>query len=194
MKNPPRSAAKKFGLALLLSAAAVAVYFLAARRPAPPPPPADEAGAAAAVEENSPNPDEKAPRLTGPALRGKTVSLSDYAGKIVLVDFWATWCEPCQEEIPDLVKLRDKLKDKGFEILGVSMDEEGAKAVEKFVAKQPISYPVILNGGESAPAGWDVPGLPTAYLIGRRGEVLKRWFGEKDMPALEKDVTAALAK
>ncbi len=74
------------------------------------------------------------------------------------------------------------------------MDEEGAKAVKAFMAKQAISYPVVLNGGERAPAGWVVPGLPTAYLIGRQGQVLKRWFGEKDMPDLEKDVAAALGK
>jgi hypothetical protein len=74
------------------------------------------------------------------------------------------------------------------------MDEDGEKAVKKFTAKQPISYPVVLNQGERAPSGWVVPGLPTAYLIGRRGEVLRRWFGEKDMADLEKDVDAALAK
>jgi peroxiredoxin len=177
---------KKLGLAAFLSVSFVAVYLLASRRPAPPP--------SASSEENSPDPNEKAPVLSGPTLDGKTLALSNFAGKIVLVDFWATWCDPCREETPDLVKLRDRLKDKGFEILGVSMDEEGAKAVKKFLAKQPISYPIVLNGGERPPAGWVVPGMPTAYLIGRHGEVLKRWFGEKDMPDLEKDVLAALAK
>lgn len=192
MKNSERPAAGKFGLAAFLCISAVAVYLLAARRLAPAPPlvPGPETGSAA----NAPDPNEKAPALSGPALDGKTLSLSAYAGKVVLVDFWATWCDPCREEIPDLVKLRDRLKDKGFEILGVSMDEDGAAAVKRFIAKQPISYPVALNGGEGAPAGWVVPGLPTAYLIGRHGEVLKRWFGEKDMPELEQDVTAALAK
>ena len=178
---------KKLKLAALLSVSLVVIYLLASRRLPPPPSPSDS-------EANSPDPNEKAPALSAPTLDGKTLALSDFAGKVVLVDFWATWCDPCREEIPDLVKLRDRLKDKGFEILGVSMDEEGAKAVNKFIAKQPISYPVILNAGERPPKGWVVPGLPTAYLIGRRGEVLKRWFGEKDMADLEKDVTAALAK
>ena len=178
---------KKLKLAALLSVSLVVIYLLASRRLPPPPSPSDS-------EANSPDPNEKAPALSAPTLDGKTLALSDFAGKVVLVDFWATWCDPCKEELPDLVKLRDRLKDKGFEILGVSMDEEGAKAVEKFSAKRPISYPVVLNGGERPPAGWGVPGLPTAYLIGRRGQVLKRWFGEKDMADLEKDVTAALAK
>jgi peroxiredoxin len=192
MKNSERPAAGKFGLAAFLCVSAVAVYLAAGQRLAPTVPavPGPETESAA----NSPDPNEKAPALSGPALDGKTVTLAGFAGKVVLVDFWATWCDPCREEIPDLVKLRDRLKDKGFEILGVSMDEDGAKAVKKFIAKQPISYPVVLNAGERAPAGWVVPGLPTAYLIGRRGQVLKRWFGEKDMPELEQDVTAALAK
>ena len=176
---------KKFGLAAFLCVCVIAVYFVAGRRIEPP---------TSDAEQNSPDPNEKAAPLSAPSLDGKTIKLSDFAGKIVLVDFWATWCDPCKEEIPDLVKLRDKLKDKGFEIFGVSMDEDGAKAVKKFTAKQPIDYPLGLNGGERPPEGWDVPGLPTAYLIGRHGEVLKRWFGEKDMPELEQDVTAVLAK
>ena len=191
MKNSERPPLKKFGLAAFLCVSALAVYFLAlpgSREPRSVEPSSSPAGT------NSPDPNEKAPALSGPTLDGKTLALAGFTGKVVLVDFWATWCDPCREEIPDLVKLRDRLKVKGFEILGVSMDEEGAKAVKKFMAKQPISYPVVLNNGERPPAGWVVPGLPTAYLIGRRGEVLKRWFGEKDMPDLEKDVTGALAK
>jgi peroxiredoxin len=182
---------KKIGLAAFLAASMIAVYLTAGSRlsgssPAPAPAPGEAP--------NSPDPNEKAPALAGPGLDGKTVDLSGFAGKIVLVDFWATWCDPCKEEIPDLVKMRDRLKDKGFEILSVSMDEAGEKAVKKFIVKQPISYPIVINGGERAPQGWDVPGLPTAYLVGRHGEILKRWFGEKDMPELESDVNAALAK
>ena len=179
MADPAPSAVKKIGFAAFLSIFFIVVYFLAGRKTAPT---------------NAPDPHKKAPALSGPTLAGKTLSLSGFAGKVVLVDFWATWCDPCREEIPDLVNLRERLKAEGFEILGVSMDEEGARAVKSFIAKQPISYPVILNDGERPPAGWTVPGLPTAYLVGRRGELLKRWFGEKDMRDLAKDVTSALAQ
>ena len=177
----------KFGLAAFLSVSTVAVYLIAGARFAPAP-------SGGETEENLPDPNEKAAPLSAPGLDGKSIALSGFAGKVVLVDFWATWCDPCKEEIPDLVKLREKLKGKGFEIFGVSMDEDGAKAVKTFTAKQPITYPLGLNGGEQPPEGWVVPGLPTAYLIGRQGQVLKRWFGEKDMAELESDVTAALAK
>jgi len=137
---------------------------------------------------------EAAPMLGGPTLDGKTLALSDFKGQVVLVDFWATWCDPCKEEIPGLGALYGKLKDKGFTILGDSMDEEGAAAVRKFLKKQAIPYPLILNGGERPPQGWLVPGLPTAYLIGRDGRVLKRWFGEKDLVEVETLATAALAQ
>ena len=135
---------------------------------------------------------EGAAELSAKTLDGKTVSLADYKGKVVLVDFWATWCGPCRAEIPELVKLQARLGPKGFVVLGVSMDEEIAE-VGPFAAKMKISYPVLLNGSERAPKGWVVPGLPTAYLIGRDGKVLLRKFGSKSIDQLAADVEAALA-
>lgn len=131
--------------------------------------------------------------LSGPSLDGKTISLSDYKGKVILVDFWATWCGPCQAEIPELIKLQSELGPKGFTVLGVSMDDE-PESVPKFAKKAGFNYPIILNGGENAPKGWVVPGLPTAYLIGKDGTAVLRLFGSKSVAKLKKDVEAALAK
>lgn len=134
----------------------------------------------------------KAAPLSGPLSGGGKAALADHAGKVVLVDFWATWCDPCVTEIPELNALHRKLAAQGFTALGVSMDEEGDKAVLRFKEKHPIVYPVILNESERAPAGWSAPGFPTAYLIGRDGTVLRRWFGSKDMAEVERAVLAAL--
>lgn len=136
---------------------------------------------------------EPAAPLSGPALGGGTASLAEHKGKVVLVDFWATWCDPCKEEIPGLVKLQEALGPKGFVVLSVSMDDELGD-VPPFAKAMKINYPVILHGGESPPKGWIVPGLPTAYLIGRDGLVLKRQFGSKSIAALGAEVEAALAK
>jgi len=135
---------------------------------------------------------EFAAPLSGKTLAGEAISLADHKGKVVLVDFWATWCDPCREEIPELVKLQEKFGPKGFTVIGVSMDDE-IKAVGPFAKRFKISYPVILLGGELAPKGWVVPGLPTAYLIGRDGKVLSRKFGVKSLESLTASVEAALA-
>lgn len=138
-------------------------------------------------------PAENAAELSGKGLDGKVVSLADYKGKVVLVDFWATWCDPCKAEIPELIKTQNALGPKGFVVLGVSMDEEVAE-VAPFVKKTGINYPMIINGGERAPKGWVVPGLPTAYLIGRDGKIIRRIFGSKSIEKLAVEVEAALAK
>ncbi len=147
--------------------------------------------AAACSPSTAPGAPEDAAPLSGKTLDGKNVSLADYKGKVVLVDFWATWCDPCKDEIPELIKLQKALGPKGFVILGVSMDED-VKEVAPFAKAAKINYPVILNGGEQAPMGWIVPGLPTAYLIGKDGKAINRLFGSKSVKKLQIDVEAAL--
>ncbi|HEX4048713.1 MAG TPA: TlpA disulfide reductase family protein [Elusimicrobiota bacterium] len=149
-----------------------------------------------AMREESPRGPEsgrKAPALALPGLDGRAISLADYSGKVVLVDFWATWCPPCREELPALAELDRTFAPKGFSVLGVAMDEGGAKTVREFFAGRPVPYPIALDASGDAPAGWDVPGLPTAYLIGRDGAVRRSWVGAKDADELRAEIEAALA-
>lgn len=136
---------------------------------------------------------EPAAALSAPGLDGKTISLKDYAGKVVLVDFWATWCDPCRAEMPELVKIQEDFRDKGVVVLGVSMDEETSR-VAPFIKKAGVNYPILLLGAERAPAGWVVPGLPTAYIVGKDGTLLKRFFGAKSAATLTRELEAALAR
>lgn len=167
---------KKVAPLAFLFGSALLVYFVMGQKPSSSPVAADKAAA-----------------LSGPDLAGKTVALTDFSGKVVLVDFWATWCVPCKAEVPELMRLHKELGPKGFVVLGASMDED-KDAVASFIKAKKADYPQILLGGELAPAGWTVPGLPTAYLIGRDGTKLKRYFGSKDSGELEADIAAALAR
>lgn len=102
---------------------------------------------------------------------GKEVHLADYRGKVVLLDFWATWCGPCRIEIPWFTDLERKHKDKGFAVLGVSMDDEGWQVVKPFLAEMKINYRVLLGNDEASHAYGGLDALPTTFLIDRDGKI-----------------------
>lgn len=126
-----------------------------------------------------------------PDVKGKTVSLSDYKGRVVLLDFWATWCDPCVQAVPDLKKLQANYAEKGFTLLGVSLDEEISE-VGPFVKKHTLNYPVLVSGGHP-PEGYRLPGIPTAFLVSRGGEIARRYFGPQTYETFARDVDALLA-
>lgn len=102
---------------------------------------------------------------------GKTVHLSDYKGKVVLLDFWATWCGPCKIEIPWLIEFERQHKHEGFSVLGVSMDEDGWDAVKPFVSGAGINYRVVMGNDMIADQYGGVEALPTTFLIDRDGKI-----------------------
>src|SRR6202140_1038290 len=127
-----------------------------------------------------------APDVTLMDIEGKDISLSQYKGKVVLVNFWATWCDPCRVEIPWLIEMQQKYGNKGFTVLGVAMDEEGKSVVAPFVAKEQfdvsgrkstMSYPIVLGNDDIAEKFGGLLGSPTSILISRDGKQVKRITG-----------------
>lgn len=132
-----------------------------------------------------------APEIRLPDLSGRSVSLSDFKGKVVLLDFWATWCQPCIEELPELKALHAAFSARGFTVLGVSLDALGAQGVGPFVRENQVPYPVLLTGG-TPPSSYPLMGLPTAFLIDRQGRLARRYLGPKTFADLAKDVEKLL--
>ena len=102
---------------------------------------------------------------------GKLVHLSDYKGKVVLLDFWATWCGPCKIEIPWFMDMQRKNRDRGFEVLGVSMDDEGWEVVKPFLSDLQVNYRVVIGNDVTAQLYGGVDALPTTFLIDRGGKI-----------------------
>lgn len=108
---------------------------------------------------------------------GRTVRLSDYKGKVVLLDFWATWCGPCKVEIPWFLEFQRKHKDRGFEVLGISMDDEGWEEVKPFITRMKINYRVVMGNDETSQKYGGIDALPTTFLIDRNGRIAATHVG-----------------
>ena len=134
-----------------------------------------------------------APDFTLPQLSGAPLQLSDYRGKVVLLDFWATWCEPCRQEIPYFVDLQNKYGTQGFQIIGVSMDD-GAEPVWEFYRQFKMNYPVVMGNAKTGELYGGVFGLPIAFLLDRDGRVRVRHIGATDVPVIEKEIVEVLRR
>ncbi|WP_260705013.1 TlpA family protein disulfide reductase [Edaphobacter flagellatus] len=134
-----------------------------------------------------------APDFTRNTLDGKPVRLSTYRGKLVLLNFWATWCGPCLTEIPRFNTWQTKYASQGLQVLGVSMDDDAAP-VQKAARKLQFTYPVIMGDEKIGEQYGGVLGLPISYLISPDGKIIERVQGETDLSALEKRITGLLPK
>ncbi len=123
---------------------------------------------------------------------GKSVHLSEYRGKAVLLDFWATWCPPCKLEIPWLIEIERKNKDRGFEVLGVSMDDEGWEVVKPFMREVGMNYRVVIGNDSIAEMYGGVESLPTTFLIDQSGKIASVHIGLTSRKDFEDDVAQVL--
>jgi cytochrome c-type biogenesis protein len=145
--------------------------------------------------------DKPAPAVTFKNLDGADVTLAQYKGTVVLVNFWATWCDPCYVEIPWLIEMQQNYAAKGFTILGVSMDEEGKSAVVPFLAKErfdvngkklPMNYPIVIGNEDVADKFGGLLGYPTSFLISKDGKIVKKVQGLVSYEELTKAIEAQL--
>lgn len=122
-----------------------------------------------------------------------TINLNDYIGKVVYVDFWASWCGPCRQSLPLINDLRLKYEDKGFEVLAINLDENPDDG-RNFLKKYPVSYPTLSDPSGKTPEAYGLRGMPTSYLIDRKGNIVAvhEGFKKKDIKKLEKLVQAEL--
>lgn len=120
---------------------------------------------------------KRAPDFSLKDASGATVKLSDYKGKVVLLDFWATWCGPCKIEIPWFMEFEQTYKSRGFAVLGISMDEDGWDIVKPYIQERKINYRVLLGNDEAGQLYGGVDSLPTSFLIDRSGKIARVHVG-----------------
>ena len=135
---------------------------------------------------------KSAPNFQLTTLDGKQVSLSDYRGKAVLLNFWATWCGPCRIEMPWFVDLQKKYEPQGFEIVGVAMDDSGEKAIRDFTQQIGTNYTILLVKDAVGDA-YGVEGMPTTFFIGRDGKVIDQTLGLASKKELEERIQQSIS-
>jgi len=118
-----------------------------------------------------------APNFALKTADGKTVELKKLAGKVVVVNFWATWCGPCRAEIPDMMKVYEQQKGKGLEIVGIALDREGWSKVTPFVEKMKMTYPVVMGDADVVNAFGGIEAIPATFLVDRKGNVVAHHVG-----------------
>lgn len=137
-------------------------------------------------------PSKAAPSWELKNLDGKTVKSSDFDGKVVILDFWATWCPPCKAEIPGFVELQKQYGDKGLVVIGVSLDEQGPAVVKPFMKQFEMNYPVVMGDAKIVQDFGGIEGLPTTFIIDRTGNIVASHVGYAAKEAFEKEITPLL--
>ncbi len=137
---------------------------------------------------------QPAPDFALQSLDGKTMHLSDFRGKAVLLNFWATWCQPCKIEMPWFVELQKQYGPGGLQVLGIAMDDASPEDIAKFARDLGVNYPILVGKEAVGDAYGGVQFLPETFYIGRDGKVVDRVFGLKGKGEIEDDIKKALAQ
>jgi thiol-disulfide isomerase/thioredoxin len=135
-----------------------------------------------------------APEFALQSLDGKAVHLADFRGKAVLLNFWATWCEPCKIEMPWFVELQKQYGPEGLQVVGIAMDDASQEDIAKFASKMGVNYPILIGKEAVGDAYGGVQFLPATFYIGRDGKVVEKVFGLKGRGEIEENIKKALAE
>jgi peroxiredoxin len=128
---------------------------------------------------------QKAENFSLRSADGKSHELRKYKGKVVIVNFWATWCGPCRKEIPDFIEAYKKYKNKGLVIIGISVDKDGWSAVTPFIEESKINYPVVLANAQVVENYGGVEAIPTTFIVDKKGYIADQQIGVMSLKELE---------
>ncbi len=163
-----------------IAAAAAVIFFLYPSRPSP------QAG----LVRPAVGGDRLAPDFRLPKLGGGEAGISTYLGKVVVLDFWATWCAPCKAEIPDFIELQDRYGKEGLQIVGVALDTRDA--VDKFAPAMKMNYPVLYGNENVSALYGGISGLPTTFIIDRQGNIITSFEGFQSKSVFESEIRKLL--
>ena len=135
---------------------------------------------------------KQAPNFSLKDADGNAVNLADYRGKVVLINFWATWCGPCEAEIPWFIEFEKKYKDQGFAVLGVSMDDDGWKSVRPYVASHKINYRIMIGSEVVSQQFGAIESLPTSFMLDRAGRIASNHIGLVDKVDYQNEIVKLL--
>ena len=151
---------------------------------------------------NAAQPSENGDRFTGAAApdfelkvldgKDKTLKLSDFKGKAVVVNFWATWCEPCKVEMPWLIDLQSKYGPQGLQIVGIAMDDTDEKTIVSFTHKMGVNYPIVQGTEKVADLYGGIDGMPTLFFVDRAGKIVDHELGLRGMDIIEANIKKSL--
>jgi peroxiredoxin len=133
-----------------------------------------------------------APDFTLPDVEGRAFSLAEQKGNVVLINFWATWCAPCRRELPMFQALQNQYQDKGFRMVGISLDENNEKVVPPFLKNMGINYTNLLGDGQIEKTYGPIEGLPTSIIVDRQGQIRYKATGSYPREWFEKSIAALL--
>jgi peroxiredoxin len=125
-------------------------------------------------------------------LKGGICRLADLKGKVLILNFFATWCGPCRQEIPDLIRIYERFQDKGLEIIGVSLDQGGEAVLKPFIKRYGITYPIVMGNREVVLDFGGVQGIPTTFFIDHKGEISNSFIGLRPAYMIEESVKKLL--